>query len=460
MSDADRWKTYPFELVDTDGQFTFPEAEGTHDDCESDTWFIAGELAGESGGNYAFLTIFNKNRPGGSVVADFYSSSVFDLDSGQYGTYTAYDMPPKNMVDGHVPHLTAVPGSLDLTFDSDAGTARWDTRRDDAGELVPYTYSVSLPGRDQQGTTFSIDLEVEPTRAPVPLGADEYNGDFACFGQEHTYSYFQTGMVMSGTLRWGDREESVSGIAGHVDRQWFPLYAGGGGADGDPRGRSHEWRTIHLDSGLDLSIWRQFDRTRRNRVTAFTGITTSSPDPDVAPRCVEDLEVETYSYVKWPNVIRPLVRPPSKANYMPDRHRVVSEALELDLVGEPVVAAPAHGLPIEYMEGPYRYTGTHRGEPVTGFAIFERSLAYYRDWELVDVLTARVDELLDRPHPLHRMVIELHAWVAAGGHREVLDFVETALEPAVAELDDDVRGPIGEIVTDFAASARLALEQA
>ena len=40
------------------------------------------------------------------------------------------------------------------------------------------------------------------------------------------------------------------------------------------------------------------------------------------------------------------------------------------------------------MEGPYRYRGTLRGEPVSGFAFYERSLALYRDWELADVLEA------------------------------------------------------------------------
>jgi hypothetical protein len=38
------------------------------------------------------------------------------------------------------------------------------------------------------------------------------------------------------------------------------------------------------------------------------------------------------------------------------------------------------------MEGPYRYQGTFRGEAVSGFAFYERSLALYRDWELADVL--------------------------------------------------------------------------
>jgi len=92
---------------------------------------------------------------------------------------------------------------------------------------------------------------------------------------------------------------------------------------------------------------------------------------------------------------------------MPNLHRLRSAALELDLTGEPLVPAPAHGLPIEYMEGPYRYHGTMRGEPVSGFAFYERSLAMYRDWELIDVLDSTLAGRSD-------VVGQLRSLVSAG----------------------------------------------
>jgi predicted secreted hydrolase len=380
------WRAYPFQLVPGDPQLNFPAAEGNHGDCESDTWFIAGELAADSGGRFAFLTIFNKNRPGGSIVADFYTFALFDLDDGGYGTYTDYDMPPANMQPGATPKMSLAEGHLDITYDSGAGTTVWRTCRDEHDRLMPYTYDVSLVGADRAGDAMRLDLRVTPTRAPVPLGADSFNGKITCFGQDDTYSYFQTGMTMTGTLRWGDIEESVTGHAGHVDRQWFPLVANSGGPSGDVRARSHEWRTINLDNGVDLSIWRQFDRTNGNALQPFSGATTSSGDAD--PEYADDIEVTVYSYVRWPESVSPLVPPPATVRFMPDRHRLTSRKLELDLTGEPLVAAPAHALPIEYMEGPYRYQGTFRGEPVSGFAFYERSLALYRDWELAEIADA------------------------------------------------------------------------
>lgn len=445
------WRSYPYQLVPGDDSLDFPAAEGEHPDQESDTWFIGGQLDAANR-SFAFLTIFNKNRPGGSVVADFYTLALFDLDTGAYGTFTDYDMPPASMKPGAQPKLSMAAGYLDLEYRSGAGTASWTTCRDDDGELQPYTYRVSLVGEDQAGQSMQLDIAVTPTRAPTPVGASTYSGKMVCFGQTDTHSYFQTGMTMAGTLRWGDVTEQVTGTQGHVDRQWFPKYAGGGGTGGDPRSRSHEWRTINFDNGVDLSIWRQFDRTNGNELQPFTGITTSSPDPDRPPVCAEDVDVVVSSYVKWPNSIRPLVRPPAPARYMPDRHRITCATLQLDLVGEPLVAAPAHGLPIEYMEGPYRYRGTMWGEPVSGFAFNERSLALYRDWELVNVLATTVAGIDAPAEDLRSAVDQVVPLVAAGRRRDAAELLANVrsgqTEPLATLLDDLIAVLSGEDSAD------------
>jgi predicted secreted hydrolase len=424
------WRRYPFELVPgEDSQFVFPAAEGEHPDCESDTWFIAGELAAEdSGRKFAFLTIFNKNRIAGRFVADFYTLALFDLDKGMYGTFTEYDVPPDNMRPDAVNKMSMTDGYLDIGFACREGDATWQASRDEDGQLIPYTYDAVLVGRDQGGVPMELRLHVTPTREPVALGASAYDGKFRCYGQDDTYSYFQTRMRMEGTLRWGDIEETVAGDAGHVDRQWFPKYAAAGGPGGDPRSCSHEWRTINLDNGVDLSIWRQFDRPNRNALQPFSGATTS--ESGEAPECAEDIEVSVYCYVRWPESIETLVPPPTVARWMPDRHRLTSRSLDLDLTGEPLVPAPAHGLPIDYMEGPYRYRGTLRGKPVSGFAFYERTLAMHRDWELVDVLASEDASLAEGVRPL----------IDAGRAAEAIEYLgeAEASSPVAANVVDDL----------------------
>jgi len=109
------------------------------------------------------------------------------------------------------------------------------------------------------------------------------------------------------------------------------------------------------------------------------------------------------------------------------------------------VAAPAHGLPIEYMEGPYRYDGTLWGKPVTGFAFNERSLALYRDWELVEVLATTVANTEPPAPDLQTTVDQLVPLIAAGRRSEAVELltgmasgqnatVATILEDLIAVL--------------------------
>jgi hypothetical protein len=104
------------------------------------------------------------------------------------------------------------------------------------------------------------------------------------------------------------------------------------------------------------------------------------------------------------------------------------------------VAAPAHGLPIEYMEGPYRYRGTLGGKPVTGFAFNERSLALYRDWELVEVLATTVAHL-EPATDLQPMVDQVVTLMAAGRRGEAVELLTRASSvqnEALATLLDDL----------------------
>ena len=88
-------------------------------------------------------------------------------------------------------------------------------------------------GTDQHGDAMRLDLHVTPSRAPVPLGAAAYNGNIECFGQATTYSYFQTGMAMTGTLSWGIYTETVTGTRGPrrpaMVSHWSPTTVGGTG---------------------------------------------------------------------------------------------------------------------------------------------------------------------------------------------------------------------------------------
>jgi hypothetical protein len=129
---------------------------------------------------------------------------------------------------------------------------------------------------------------------------------------------------------------------------------------------------------------------------------------------------------------------------MPDRHRITCPALQLDVVGEPLVPAPAHGLPIEYMEGPYRYRGTLAGQPVTAFAFNERSIALYRDWELVQVLATTLANpaQAESPDPRLQAAADQLPQLLASGRRD-------EAQELLAKLRPDQQDPLATILDDL-----------
>ena len=187
-------------------------------------------------------------------------------------------------------------GYLDLGFNSGAGNATWTT-------VSPFNYQLHCPGIDHQGQgNFLYDLNINMQKKPVPYGASTLKGDFEFYAQDNTISYFQTTPQVTGSLTMKGVTENVTGNFGHLDRQIFPLYSG----IFTPTGRqhSHEWRQINFDNGLDLAIWRQFDRTQNNTLIETSGITASPPGTASTPQWIDalpaDLSVEYISYSKYP----------------------------------------------------------------------------------------------------------------------------------------------------------------
>eukprot|EP01087_Luapelamoeba_hula_P007752 TRINITY_DN1901_c0_g3_i1.p1 TRINITY_DN1901_c0_g3~~TRINITY_DN1901_c0_g3_i1.p1 ORF type:complete len:497 (-),score=41.35 TRINITY_DN1901_c0_g3_i1:85-1575(-) len=396
-SDAQPWKHYPL-VLESNPLLTFPAVEGPQYQYSGDSWFLAAQVQGvTTGKNYHVITIYDRNTLFISEARlNFYQMSIFDYSTGTYGTYTDYDLPVIDIIYGD--KFSAVAGSLDLAFASSAGNASWFTVRDGSGNLVPFVERIYSPGSDiYTGQPLSFTLDINMQKSPVAYGASTLRGFFEFYGQPNTLSYFQTAPEVNGSITYNGITERVTGTVGHFDRQIFPLYTG----IATPTGRqhSHEWRQIHLSNGVDLAIWRQFDRVNNNTVIETTGVTTA-PNGSANPQWVDglpnDLTVEYISYSKYPrNIFITLLPPPSANMWLPSEHIVRSQALQMELRCVYINDTPAVTLPVEYYEGPATWTGTYNGENVTGIGVFESTLALYRDYELANVLYDSVSHLPD-----------------------------------------------------------------
>jgi predicted secreted hydrolase len=450
------WRAYPYVLSPTDPELTFPAAEGDQG-AESNTYYVAGRLRGRTTQReWAFLVIFTFNNVRKRMRADFYTFALFELASGAYGTYSEYDLPwPPRFRRPY--KLTVAAGHLDVAFASAYGTSRWTTRRDAAGALIPFAYRVNLVGCDADGRRMALDLELDTMKPPLPVGGAEYAGVKTCMGQYGTHSYFQSDVRFRGRLEWGDVRDEVDGDSGWIDRQWTPRYLG---VHSDRRnsGYRHEWRQIHLDNGVEMSVWLHVDRHRTNRPIPFCGATAALPDDRVL--ATTEFEIERQSFVRDPGLVRPMYSLSRGAKYFADRYRLRVPAWELDLTSTPLVAAPAHRLPIEYWSGPTRIAGTLAGRPVSGFGFNERTLAFTRDFELVDVLRSTLRHLPPDAYPaaspgplvLADRVWELDAFLSHGGRGAARHHLRERVRPHLDALAEPARAHVLQIAADLDAA--------
>lgn len=459
------WKQYPYSIGPGYPEMMFPAAEANHVSDESDSWFVTGKLTGQlTGKNYQFLTIFDKNKIA-AITFNLYQVSLFELDTGDYSTFTEYDL---SLVDSINTKLNYSNVTLDLSFKSMQGMATWHNVRYDNGTDRPFLYEVHLPGIDIQNRSFNVDLIIDPGKYPTAFGADRLKGVFTCFAQPNTHSYFQTGLKMFGNITFNKVTEPVIGTMGHLDRQWFPLYTG----ILTPTGRqhSHEWRQVNLENGIDLSIWRQFDRLSANKIIQDTGITFYLPDSSpYSGYTNEDIEVEYISYAKFPSdIYKVLIPPPSKNIWMPSSHIITSKLLGMKLTCEYSIAKPAHALPVEYFDGPVTWTGTFQNQTVKGCGVFETTLGLYRDWELTTVLRDSVAHLPSSSFngtgpdaaTITTIIEYLNVYVDPNPHKENRTlaklYCDAKIRPALQTLiNAGDRAHVNEILDDLEASFLL-----
>jgi Predicted secreted hydrolase len=453
------WRRYPFVPPAADPRLVFPAAEGYQGD-DSDTYYASGILRGETSGRlYAFLTIFAKSRDVLDILsADLHVLALFDLDTGAYDTGSRFDLPPNRQ--HNLDRINVSRGRLDVSYTSPRRVSRMRARTDAAGDLVPFAYDFELSAEAVSGTEMALDLCADALQPPQPVGGAAFGGRIAFFGQAETYSYFQL-LAYTGRLRWGETEEAVSGRFGWLDRQWFPDYVGRhAGLLADRYG--HQWSQLFLDNGWAFSLWRQFDRREEDREVMFTGLTACDP----AGRTVfaDDLAVDILSYVRDPGLIEPLLADVqdlagrrSSNRYVFDAVRLRVPSLALDVVTTPLVAAPAHHMPVDYFSGPTRVTGTMAGTAVTGFGFHERTQLLSSPRQLVIVLR---DSLLHLPDdavaasPLTQPQLGDLAWavmdpVEHWRYLSAVRYIEQTVRPALIPIAPTHRPQLEQIAQDL-----------
>jgi hypothetical protein len=191
-------------------------------------------------------------------------------------------------------------------------------------------------------------------------------------------------------------------------------------------------------------------------VIPFSGATAATPDARVI--ATTDVAIDRLSFVRDPGAVTAQYQLTHGPRYFTDRYALRIPAWDLDVLCEPLVPAPAHTLPIEYWSGPTRVVGRMAGQPVGGFGFHERTMAFVRDFELVDVLRQSIRQQPESafaasghtPLTLANQVWEIDGFLSHNDNATARQFLETRIKPAVTTCTSPARDLLLELVADLA----------
>jgi len=447
------WKRYPHVPDWGDPRrFTFPACDGYQPRLGMATYFVDGFLRGRrSGRQFAFMTIFTDMRVLRKTLrVAFHTFALYDCDRRHYGTYSDFDLPRLGIRRRY--KIEATPGHLGLRYAGAAGTSRWENARDAVGGLRPFAWQLELHGLDHHGARMALELEIDATRPPGPLGGRELGGEMMFLGAERTYSYFQSGLTMQGRLEWNGETEEVDGSVGWIDRQWadedFTVHQ-------DLRSTRYrnEWRVMQFDNGWDMSCFHQYHRHQRNAVVPWTGISAQGPAPQFELRATHRVELTIPEFIRSPGIVRSRIMLTDGPRYFPQRYRLRVPEWEMDVTAEPLVDAPAHCLPIEYWTGPVRLSGVVFGTPVSGLGFDERSCPRVRGFEVAEALKLTAEHLPDVDDDARRLLAyrawEVEALALRGDPAAAARHLRDRVVPLIATLPAAAQARLDGLMQDL-----------
>ncbi|MBT3980800.1 MAG: hypothetical protein HOE90_05555 [Bacteriovoracaceae bacterium] len=325
------WKNYPYQSKKS--SIVFPDDEGNHPWVpDLEWWYVVMHVKGDiSGDQYSILVTHFNNL--------FRFFTVTNVTKKTHSSGTAMGI------------LKASTKRLDLTQNTKFGKDYMRTKKDGAGNLIPFEYELKTHHKDM-----NVMASLRSTKAPLMVGGSGYV-DVGSSGKSWYYS--NTRLDVKGVLDYAGIKEGFSGIA-WMDHQWGPFLISP--VEGLRTFESYEWFCIQLDDGSDIMISNIFNRKyQRPKDGKHGGIEIYYPDGKWAK--TEDVEFTRVKY--W--------KDPDSGHVMSMGWKVVVPAWGLDINLTPDFEHQMVNFPLggDFWEGSIHVTGKLKKVSVKGKAYGE-----------------------------------------------------------------------------------------
>ncbi len=333
---AQDWKKYPYEPVGK--LISFPVDEGAQEDEPTEWWYSTGQVVGNTTGTtYTYVVIYFYGPQLG--FDGFRLLNVMNEDTGE----KFFDSKPVNYSKLGKDRLQIKATGLLIPK-----TETFENQFDSDDQIIPFKYDLFAATSNTE-----LDLQLNTVKRPLILGE---NGLFEQGSTSYTYYYSQTGIEVTGTLKFFDVTETVTGT-GWIDRQY-----GDFDRNADER---YEWFSAQLSNGMDLNLWNIFAKDYSIPDDLKYKMLSAYVDEDTQ-YFTKDFTLERLNYFCTPD---------GEMCYS-KKWRLVSEKNKIDLIITANKEDSEASLPIRFYEGGTTITGTVNGVNVTGIGFAELLHSY------------------------------------------------------------------------------------
>lgn len=224
----------------------FPRDHGAHPEFRTEWWYVTGQVEAEDGRALGFQVTFFRSRTGiGEASASRFAPAQL------YFAHAAISDPAHGRLRHDQKVARGMPGVAGASArDTDVVLEGWSLRREQG------RYRAVIPASD-----FRLELELAPTRAPLPHG----EAGVSRKGPETrhaSYYYSLPQLQVTGTIAVQGEARTVRGRA-WLDHEWSSEAL-------MPGARGWDWTGVNLDDGGAIMAFRIRDEQGRPMWAAAT----------------------------------------------------------------------------------------------------------------------------------------------------------------------------------------------
>lgn len=328
-----------FALVTEPNAIEFPRDFGPHEEYQTEWWYYTGNLQTADGRDFGYqFTIFRRGlTPGTLETAE---ASAWRSNQIYFAHFALSDIANEDFYDFEKFSRGAAGLAGAQAEPYEVWIENWSVKEQADGTIL-------LSAAQDE---VKLELTLTQTRPPILHG----KGGLSQKGPEYgnaSYYYSQIRQQTEGTVTIGENQYAVSGLS-WKDHEYGTSFLSEGVI-------GWNWFALQFDDGSALMFAQGVNEAENNALDSIG--TFIYPNNTTVQLSLEDVELEVLD--TWTS--------PTSGGEYPAAWRMTIPSLNLQIMGEPLMANQELNVSTTYWEGAVRFSGTRNDAAVTAVGYVE-----------------------------------------------------------------------------------------